>query len=100
LKTKCNTFSVRGATAKVYQHLTTQECGVIMTMRADLCCARSFAKRLCRSASTIGRELKRTSASGIYNAILPPEIEDRLIPGHRMGDLMDFTLDEFIELCI
>jgi IS30 family transposase len=41
-----------------------------MTMRADLCSIRSIAKRLCRSVSTISRELKRTSGSGVYDANL------------------------------
>lgn len=50
--------------AKIYKHLTTQERAVIMTMRADLCSTRSIAKRLCRSASTISRELARTNGSG------------------------------------
>lgn len=39
-----------------------------MTMRDDLCSIRSIAKRLCRSASTIGREIKRTAGTGVYNA--------------------------------
>ena len=56
--------------AKIYQHLTTQERAVVMTMRADLCSIRSIAKRLCRSASTISRELKRTSGAGVYDADL------------------------------
>ena len=56
--------------AKIYKHLTTQERAVVMTMRADLCSTRSSAKRLCRSASTISRELKRTSGSGVYDANL------------------------------
>ena len=56
--------------AKIYQHLTTQERAVVMTMRADLCSTRSIAKRLCRSASTNSRELKRTSGSGVYDANL------------------------------
>ena len=54
--------------AKIYKHLTTQERAVVMTMRADLCSIRSVAKRLCRSVSTIGRELKRTSGTGVYDA--------------------------------
>ena len=41
-----------------------------MTMRDDLCSARSIAKRLCRSASTISREIKRCSVSGSYDANL------------------------------
>ena len=56
--------------AKIYKHLTTQERAVVMTMRADLCSTRAIAKRLCRSASTISRELKRTSGSGVYDTNL------------------------------
>ena len=56
--------------ARIYQHLTTQERAVIMTMRDDLYFTRSIAKRLYRSASTISRELKRTSGSGVYDANL------------------------------
>jgi IS30 family transposase len=55
---------------RIYKHLTTQERAVVMTMRADLCSIRSIAKRLCRSASTIGRELQRTSGAGVYDANL------------------------------
>jgi IS30 family transposase len=58
------------AMAKFYQHLTTQERTVVMTMRTDLCSIRSIAKRLRRSASTISRERKRTSGSGVYDANL------------------------------
>jgi IS30 family transposase len=54
--------------AKIYKHLTTQERAVVMTMRDDLCSIRSIAKRLCRSASTIGREIKRASDVGVYDA--------------------------------
>jgi IS30 family transposase len=52
------------------KHLTTQEGAVVMTMRDDQCSIRSIAKRLCRSASTIAREIQRTSGAGIYNADL------------------------------
>ena len=38
-----------------------------MTLRADLCSARSIDKRLCRS---ISRELQRTSSIGVYDANL------------------------------
>jgi transposase, IS30 family len=55
---------------KSYKHLTTQDRAIIMTMRDDLCSIRSIAKRLCRSASTIGREIKRTSGAGVYDANL------------------------------
>ena len=41
-----------------------------MTMRADQCSTRSIAKRLCRSASTISRELNRTSGTSVYDADL------------------------------
>ena len=54
--------------AKIYKHLTTQERSVVMTMRDDLCSLRSIAKRLCRSVSTISRELQRTSGAGVYDA--------------------------------
>ena len=54
--------------AKIYKHLTIQERAVVMTMRDDLCSIRSIAKRLCRSASTIGREIKRTAGAGVYDA--------------------------------
>ncbi|WP_026132873.1 MULTISPECIES: IS30 family transposase [unclassified Janthinobacterium] len=53
-----------------YHHLTTQDRAVVMTMRDDLCSIRSIAKRLCRSASTISREIKRSSGTGIYDANL------------------------------
>jgi transposase, IS30 family len=53
---------------KTYTHLTTQDRAVVMTMRDDLCSIRSIAKRLCRSPSTISRELKRTGCMSTYNA--------------------------------
>ena len=56
--------------AKIYTHFTIQERAVVMTMRDDLCSIRSIAKRLCRSASTISREIKRTSGTGLYDANL------------------------------
>lgn len=43
---------------------------MVMTMRADLCSINSIAKRLLRSASTISREIKRTSGMGLYDANL------------------------------
>ena len=53
---------------KSYTHLTTQDRAVVMTMRDDLCSIRSIAKRLCRSPSTISRELKRTGSTNTYDA--------------------------------
>ena len=53
---------------KTYTHLTTQDRAVVMTMRDDLCSIRSIAKRLCRSPSTISRELKRTTGMISYDA--------------------------------
>jgi IS30 family transposase len=53
---------------KIYKHLTTQERAVVMTMRDDLCSIHSIAKRLLRSASTISREIQRTSGNGVYDA--------------------------------
>ena len=55
---------------KKYTHLTVQERAIISTMRADLCSLRSIAKRLCRSASTISRELECTDGKTIYDASL------------------------------
>jgi hypothetical protein len=54
--------------AKIYKYLITQERAVIMTMRADLSSTQSIAKRLCRSASTISREL--ATGGGRYDADL------------------------------
>lgn len=54
--------------AKIYKHLTTQDRAVVMTMRDDQCSIRSIAKRLCRSPSTISRELMRTSGAEVYDA--------------------------------
>lgn len=59
--------------AKIQQHLSTQERDVrmililILILRTDPCFIRFVAKLLCRVASTINRELKRTS--GTYHAI-------------------------------
>jgi IS30 family transposase len=53
---------------KTYTHLTVQERAVVMTMRDDQCSLRTIAKRLCRSPSTISRELSRTGLDGIYDA--------------------------------
>ena len=55
---------------KSYTHLTTQERAVVMCMRADHCSIRAIAKCLDRSASSISRELKRTSGVGRYDANL------------------------------
>jgi IS30 family transposase len=56
--------------AKIYKHLTTQARAIVMTKRDDLCSTRSIAKRLCRSASTNSRELKRACGAGAYDANL------------------------------
>lgn len=53
---------------KKYTHLTTQERAIISTMRVDLCTVRSIEKRLCRSPSSISRELKRAGGSDCYDA--------------------------------
>ena len=74
--------------AKFYKHLTTQERAVVMTMRDDLCSIRSIAKRLCRSASTIGRELKRTGDAGVYDANLAHlQCQARRIAPRRIAKL-------------
>ena len=41
-----------------------------MIMHDEQCSTRSIAKRLCRSVSTISRELKRSSGAGVYDANL------------------------------
>lgn len=59
--TKGNTFVLQGVgMSNSHKHLTIQERAVVMTMRYDPCSIRSIAKRPCRSANTIGRELKRS----------------------------------------
>ena len=55
---------------KIYTHLTVQERAVVMTMCDDLCSIRSIAKRLCRSPSTISREIERASSENGYDANL------------------------------
>jgi IS30 family transposase len=80
--------------AKIYKHLTTQERAVVMTMRTDLCSTRSIAKRLCRSASTISREFKRTSGTGVYDANLAHlqcqarRIAPRRVPKLNVGSVL------------
>jgi IS30 family transposase len=51
-----------------YIHLTTQDRAVVMTMRDDRCSIRCIAKRLCRSPSTISREIRRHSGGATYDA--------------------------------
>jgi IS30 family transposase len=51
-----------------YIHLTPQDRAVVMLMRDDQCSMRAIAKRLCRSVSTISRELKRADSAGVYDA--------------------------------
>lgn len=55
---------------KISIYLTTQERAVVMIMRDDLCSVRDIAKRLCRSPSTLSRELIRTCGTGVYDANL------------------------------
>ena len=50
---------------RTYIHLTTQDRAVVMTMREDQCSIRCIAKRLCRSPSTISRELQRTGSGEV-----------------------------------
>lgn len=53
---------------KKYTHLTIQERAIISTMHVDLCSARAIAKRLCRSPSSISRELERSGGADFYDA--------------------------------
>ena len=56
--------------AKIYKDRTAPERVVVVIMRSDLCSTRSIAKRLSRSASTIGGERQRTSGTGVCDANL------------------------------
>jgi IS30 family transposase len=71
-----------------YNHLTPQDRAVVMLMRDDQCSIRSIAKRLCRSASTISRELKRADSAGVFDAnqvqmkALVQRVKPRKVPKH------------------
>jgi IS30 family transposase len=68
-----------------YVHLTIRERAVLMTMRDDQCSIRSIARRLCRSPSSISRELRRAPRSGAYDAKLAhlQSAARRVAPGRR-----------------
>lgn len=73
---------------KKYMHLTTQERAIISTMRVDLCSVRSIAKRLCRSPSSISRELERTDGAVFYDANKAHlQSQARLVASHRTPKL-------------
>jgi len=76
-------FLQGAATPKIYTHLTTQDRTVVMTMRDDLCSIPSITERLCRSPSTISRELKRTTGRISYDAGNPHRQSEarRVLPG-------------------
>ena len=58
--------------SRTYIYWTIQDRAIVMTMRDDQCSICCFAKRFCRSASTISRGLFRTSGTDVYDAIRAP----------------------------
>ena len=87
---------------RTYTHLTTQDRAIVMTMRDDLCSIRCIAKRLCRSASTISRELRRTSGTDVYYAgRAHRQAEARRVAPRRIPKMHpDGTLFLVVRLCL
>lgn len=87
-----------------YVHLTPQDRAVVMLMRDDQCSVRSIAKRLCRSASTISRELKRADATGVYDAnhaqnqALALRVKRRKFPKLHVHSRMFIVVHHFLKL--
>ena len=87
-----------------YIHLTPQDRAVVMLMRDDQCSVRAIAKRLCRSVSTICRELKRVDASGVYDAnhaqgqALAQRIKPRKLPKLHVHSRMFIVVRHFLKL--
>src|SRR5471030_2857483 len=87
-----------------YIHLTPQDRAVVMLMRDDQCSIRSIAKRLCRSASTISRELKRADAAGVYDAshaqtqALALRIKPRKVPKLHVHSMMFIVVHHLLNL--
>jgi IS30 family transposase len=52
--------------SKPYVLLTPHERAPVMTMRDDRCSIRAIAKHICRSASTISRELTRDGDGDVH----------------------------------
>jgi IS30 family transposase len=87
---------------RTYIHLTTQDRAVVMTMRDDQCSIRCIAKRLCRSPSTISRELLRSGGSEVYDAgHAHRQSEARRVAPRRLPKMHpDGTLFLVVRLCL
>jgi IS30 family transposase len=87
---------------RTYIHLTTQDRAVVMTMRDDQCSIRCIAKRLCRSPSTISRELRRAGGGEVYDAGLAHrQSEARRVAPRRTPKMHpDGTLFFVVRLCL
>ena len=85
-----------------YIHLTTQDRAVVMTMRDDRCSIRCIAKRLCRSPSTISREIRRHSGGATYDASRAHmQSEARRVAPRRLPKMHpDGTLFLVVRLCL
>ena len=73
-----------------------------MTMRDDRCSIRCIAKRLCRSPSTISRELHRTGGTDAYDASRAHrQSEARRVAPRRVPKMHpDGTLFLVVRLCL
>jgi IS30 family transposase len=87
---------------RTYIHLTPQDRAVVMTMRDDHCSIRCIAKRLCRSPSTISRELVRGGGRERYDAgHAHRQSEARRVAPRRVPKMHpDGTLFLVVRLCL
>ena len=87
---------------KTYIHLSPQDRAVVMTMRDDQCSIRCIAKRLCRSPSTISRELLRSGGRELYDAShAHRQSEARRVAPRRIPKMHpDGTLFLVVRLCL
>ena len=87
---------------RTYIHLTTQDRAVVMTMRDDQCSIRCIAKRLCRSPSTISRELLRSGGGEVYDAgQAHQQSEARRVAPRRIPKMHpESTLFLVVRLCL
>jgi IS30 family transposase len=75
-----------------------------MLMRDDHCSMRAIAKRLCRSASTISRELKRADASGVYDGnraqglALAQRVKSRKVPKLHVHSMLFIVVRHLLNL--
>ena len=87
---------------RTYIHLTTQDRAVVMTMRDDQCSIRCIAKQLCRSPSTISRELLRSGGGEVYDAgQAHQQSEARRVAPRRIPKMHpESTLFLVVRLCL